>query len=218
MRDARRAWCSSMSASSPRDLGIVGRGDEVAGESDRLGRQVDVPPYPSLKDEVEHPWHRPSRAPNRREASTSMASSRPRRDALARATSRNLRHATATSHAFRSRVGSSRQVSSARIRPPARHPRPTRSRLRARRRLRSPRARAPAAATRSLGDRGRSGEKRSNLEPLVDRFAAGPGTADSSPASWTARSQVLLLRRAARLLLAVTAPGRPPLSDVSTTR
>src|SRR5262249_61379147 len=65
--------------------------------------------------------------------------------------------------------------------PPARHPRPARSRLRAGRGHRSPRARAPAAATLSLGHSGQLGEKGSDLKPLVDRLAAGPGSGGKLP-------------------------------------
>ena len=39
----------------PRDLRLVGQGDELAGETDRLGRQVNVSAVSLVEDEVEQP-------------------------------------------------------------------------------------------------------------------------------------------------------------------
>src|SRR5690606_2980152 len=65
--------------------------------------------------------------------------------------------------------------------PPARHPRPTRSRLRAGRGCRSPWAPAPAAVTRSLARVRGGAEERPDLEPFVDRLAAGPRSGGELP-------------------------------------
>jgi hypothetical protein len=43
----------------PGDLGLVGEGGELAGDPDRLGRQVDIPAVPLVEDQVEHPEHGP---------------------------------------------------------------------------------------------------------------------------------------------------------------
>ena len=57
VRLARRAWCSSISASSPCDLGVVDQGRQLAGEPDRLGGEVDVAGVALVEHEVEHPHH-----------------------------------------------------------------------------------------------------------------------------------------------------------------
>ena len=42
----------------PVDLGVVDQGRQLAGQADRLGREVDVARVALVEDEVEHPHHR----------------------------------------------------------------------------------------------------------------------------------------------------------------
>ena len=58
VRLRRRAWCSSISASSPWTSGSSTRRRQLAGQSDRLGREVDVARVALVEDEVQHPHHR----------------------------------------------------------------------------------------------------------------------------------------------------------------
>ena len=40
------------------DLGVVGQGSQLPGQTDRLGRQIDVAGVALVEDEVQHPHHR----------------------------------------------------------------------------------------------------------------------------------------------------------------
>ena len=42
----------------PVDLGVVHQGSELPGQSDRLGREIDVAGIALVEDEVQHPHHR----------------------------------------------------------------------------------------------------------------------------------------------------------------
>ena len=42
----------------PVDLGVVDQGSQLPGQSDRLGREIDVAGVALVEDEVQHPHHR----------------------------------------------------------------------------------------------------------------------------------------------------------------
>ena len=42
----------------PVDLGVVHQGSQLPGQSDRLGREIDVAGVALVEDEVQHPHHR----------------------------------------------------------------------------------------------------------------------------------------------------------------
>ena len=57
VRLRRRAWCRSINARRPVDLGVVGQRGELPGQSDRLGREVDVAGVALVEHEVQHAHH-----------------------------------------------------------------------------------------------------------------------------------------------------------------